>query len=108
MLNRQELLEWIKYNKGKTIALLIACFYLIVGLFGGVYGVIIVLLWLIIPLALIFFSDVIGGSTSTSLIRPLGTFFGGVNPTLRCFIALAGWLLLLYPVVLGIVEAVSK
>jgi hypothetical protein len=102
-LNKQELLEWIRDYKGKTIAILISCFYLIVGVFIGEW--LKVALFLILPLACIFFSDAMSGYTGISGI--------GVRPRITrttpgCFVAFAGWLLLLLPLLFGIFKVIFK
>jgi hypothetical protein len=88
------LLEWVKDNKGKAIALGIAFFYLIGASFlEGAKGFFRILLFLILPLGCIFFSDALGSYTGFS--RPLGPRVTKTTP--GCFIALIGWVLLLFP-----------
>ncbi len=93
-MSRQVILEWITDNKGKTIALVISCLSLaIIFLFGQQGDWIRVLIFLILPLACIFFSEAMGNYTGISQI--------GVAPhitkiTPAFFVALAGWFLLLF------------
>jgi hypothetical protein len=102
-LNKQELLEWIKDNKGKTIAILISCFYFIIALFVGEW--IRVVLFIILPLACIFFSDAMGGYTGMSRLGA-GPWITRTTPGF--FVAFAGWLLLLFPLVFGVFKAIFK
>ena len=102
-MNKQELLDWIKDNKGKTIAILISCFYLIAALLIGKW--LEMALFLIFPLACIFFSDAMGSYTGMSGLgaRPWIT-----KTTPGCFVAFAGWLLLLFPLVRAVFKVIFK
>ena len=102
-MNKQELLEWIQDNKGKTIVLLIACFYLIAGLFIGEW--LRVTLFLILPLACIFFGDAMGGYTGMSRLGA-GPWITKTTP--GCFVVFAGWLLLLFPLLFAVFKAIFK
>jgi hypothetical protein len=102
-LNKQKLLEWIQDNKGKTIAIIIACFYLIAGLVIGER--LRVALFLILPLACIFFSDAMGGYTGMSRLGA-GPWITKTTP--GCFVAFVGWLLLLFPLGFAIFKAFFK
>lgn len=101
------LLEWIRDNKGKTIALLIACFYLIFAFFY--WDFLKMLFILLIPLGCIFFSDAMGSYTG-----PAGwsiSDFGGpwITKTSPGFwVAFVGWLLLLFPMIVGILMTIFK
>ncbi len=103
-MNRQEILEWINDNKGKVFALLISCLSLAITLFFGRQSDWArVLVFLILPLACIFFSDVLGGYTGKSQI--------GIAPNITrmtpaFFVALGGWILLLSVLAFAIFRAI--
>ena len=56
-------------------------------------------LFLILPMACIWFSEGMGGSTS-------GPFVNSSTP--GCFVAAGGWLVLLSPVIYGIIIAIGS
>ena len=102
-MDKQELKDWIKDNKGKVIALAIACFYLLISILFGKQGDWTkMLMFLILPLACIFFRAAMGTHTGlTALARPSIT-----RTTPGCFVALAGWALLLLPLSMAILAAI--
>lgn len=102
-MDKEEIIYWIKDNKGKVIAIAIACFYLLVSfLSGGDW--IKTLMFLVLPLACIFFSDAMGGHTGmTGLGSPSIT-----RTTPGCFVAFVGWILLLLPLLLAIYQYFNK
>jgi len=98
-----KLLEWIRDNKGKFIALLIACFYLIMAvLFGKEYDWLKVCMFLPLPLGCIFFSDAMGGYTGILTRAPI------TKTTPGSFVAFVGWLLLLLPLISFLIISCSK
>jgi len=102
-MDKEVLREWAKDNKGKTVALGIAIFYLIFALVLGGAGLLLkVSAFLALPLACIFFSDAMGEYTGPSGIgaRPFIT-----KTTPGFFVALVGWALLLTPLVMGVLSA---
>jgi len=105
-LNKQDFLQWIADNKGKTVAVIISCIYLLLSFFLGHSGYWIkMLMFLIIPLACIFFSDAMGGYTGMSRLGA-GPWITRTTP--GCFVAFAGWLLLLFPLVFAVFKAIFK
>lgn len=98
-MKKEDLLNWIKDKKGEIIAVFIAIFYLLFSfLFGKEGDWLRMLLFLILPLFCIFYSEEMGGYTGMS---------GPISPPITrttpgCFIALLGWVLLLLPLVIKI------
>ncbi len=89
----RQVLEWIRDNKGKFIALLIACFYLIMAvLICKEYTWLRLLAFLLFPLSCIFFSEAMGDYTGGTLTKPPIT-----NPSPGWLVAILGWVLLLLP-----------
>lgn len=90
----------INQNKGKLLSLAVAAFYLILGssFFGG-EGFFKTLLFLMLPVPLILFSDTLGNHMGSSW--GLG---GGIArridaPTPAIFLKIMGWFLLLFPII---------
>jgi hypothetical protein len=96
-------LEWIKDNKGKTIALAISLLYLILGFFmDGMAGVLKISMFLVFVLACIFFGDYMGGYTGILSKGPI------TKTTPGCFITFMGWILLLLPLLATIFMAIFE
>ena len=102
-MDKQELLEWIKDNKGKVIAIIIACVYMLTAfIFGNQWDWLKVACFLLFPLACIFFSEAMGGYTGmTGLNSPFIT-----RTTPGFFVALAGWTLLSMPLIIAILSVI--
>jgi len=99
-MNKQDFLEWIGDNKGKVLAIVISCFYLLIFLvYGKSFDWVRLLMFLILPLACIFFSEAMGSGT-TNLTNLTNIPITKTSP--GCFIALLGWVLLLLPLILAI------
>lgn len=100
-MEKKSILEWLQENRSKALALGIAFVYLVITIISwGLEGFLKVSLYLILPLACIFFSDAMGGHTG------VGGLGGGpwvTKPTPGTFIAFMGWVLLFFPVVAAIV-----
>ena len=88
----QRLLEWIRDNKGKSIALIIACFYLIISKEDFMW--LRALGFLAIALAMIFFSDAIGDYIGFVGWRYVSKKSPGF------IVAIVGWILLLLPLII--------
>jgi len=91
-------------GKGKAIAVVIAQFYLVAAFFVmGFEGMLRMLMFLVLPLACIFFGGNLGSLTevrfSLSFARPVIT-----KPTPGFLVVFGGWLLLLLPLVVYLVE----
>lgn len=94
-------------NKGKIIAVAISVFYLgIVFFFKGSEGIFRMLMFLIWPLAFIFFGEKLGGVTG---VRFRATFLAPVvtKPTPGAFVVFLGWLLLFLSIIFGILSAIG-
>ncbi len=89
-MNKQDLLEWIGDNKGKTAAIVVSGMYLIAALFVGNGSWVRVLIFLIFPLACIFFSGAMGGYRGGPHIT---------KATPGIIVAFGGWILLLSPLI---------
>lgn len=92
----------IKSQTSRVLAIIIACFYLVLTSFIGAEIFLKTLLFLILPLACIFFGETLGSITGT---RFRLTFFAPVvtKTTPGSFVALIGWILLLFPLIAIIV-----
>lgn len=92
-------------KKSKIIAVAISLFYLgIAFFFEGSEGTFRMLMFLIFPLAFIFFGEELGSATG---VRFRATFFAPVitKPTPGAFVVSGGWVLLLLPIIIGILSA---
>jgi len=95
----KQVLEWIRDNKGKFVALLIACFYLIMAILTcKEYTWLRLLAFLLLPLSCIFFSDAMGDYTGFRITKS--------SP--GCLIAIMGWILLLLPFIIFLIIFFSK
>lgn len=90
-------------NKGKLISLGIALIYLLLGaVAGGGEGFFRTLLFLTLPLALIWFSEVLSGYAGSSwglggsVVRRIDT------PTPAGILKFIGWIFLFYPIIQGV------
>ena len=90
-------------NWNRRLSGLLALGYIVFGsIAGGVMGGFIVVGFVILPLACIWFSDAMGGFTGLS-----GDIW--INaPTPGIFVCIAGWILLLLPIIIGIIECLSS
>jgi len=97
-------MNWIIQNKGKTVALLISIFYLVLTFNSSAERGFKMLMFLLLPLACIFFSKEMGSYTGFS-----GLFNPPINERSPGFIIqFLGWILLLLPVIIGIIAGISK
>lgn len=88
---------------GKLISLLIAIAYLTAAyLQSGGEDAFKCGMFLILPLACIWFSDAMG--SFTGVMR--GQYINATTP--GCLVALGGWILLLLPFVIGIIAALNQ
>jgi hypothetical protein len=79
----------------RTISFFVACLYLALALLvGGLEAVLRTLMFLVLPLACIWFSDTLGGGTGL-------TFGGGyiTKPSPGFVVRFLGWVLLAMPVI---------
>jgi hypothetical protein len=90
----------ISANKGKLISLGIALIYLFLGtLAGGGEGFFRTLLFLILPLALIWFSEALSGHTGSSWGLG-GSMVKRIDaPTPAGILKFIGWIFLFYPII---------
>jgi putative effector of murein hydrolase LrgA (UPF0299 family) len=89
----------ITLNKNRILSALVAVIY-IVGAFvtGGGEASCMVLLFVILPLACIWFSDAMGGYTGLTTNMPI------TAPSPGLIVCILGWLLLLLPLIMGIIN----
>jgi hypothetical protein len=94
-MNKAEIKEWIRYNKSKTAALIVASLYFVGAICTGELKMLVaVIFFLALCLACIFFGDIMGGVMWPGR--------GGGVPAINNFIpgpimVFIGWVLLLYP-----------
>jgi len=99
------LLNWIKDNKSKFIALVIFILYLIAAIVVGPDGNWIrVFGFMVLPLVCILFGDVMGGYIGTSSL--MGPWINKASP--GCLIVLLGWVLLFSPIIVMIFNLFGK
>ena len=92
----------ITLNKNRFLSSLVACVYVVVGLLaGGGGGGFIAFLFVILPLACIWFSDAMGGFTG------IAGSIGVTASSPGLLICIAGWVLLLLPIIVEIIDYVS-
>ena len=97
---KEHIFHWMKDNKGKVIAILISCFYVVLAYIeGGGELASRVGLFLLLPLGCIFFCEAMGGFTGFMHV-------GLAKPSSGCLAALLGWILLLLPLLLGIWQGI--
>jgi len=103
----QQSLLWADRRRtiSRVASLVVATVYLIPGVMLGGLGLFLrVLLWLLYPLACIWFPETFGRHIRrTSWIGPHIT-----SPTPGPFVTIAGWVLLITPVVFAIVVVITK
>jgi hypothetical protein len=89
----------ITLNKNRILSALVAVTY-IVGAFvtGGGEASCKVLLFVILPLACIWFSDAMGGYTG-----PTTSSMAITSPSPGVIVCILGWLVLLLPIIMGII-----
>ena len=88
---------------GRVLSLVVALLYLTAAfLGGGAETAFKMLLFIILPLACIWFSDAMGSYTGVMRGQSISTTTPG------CLVAFGGWLVLMLPVIIGIIGAVSK
>jgi hypothetical protein len=86
----------ITMSWNRILSLVVAAFYVIGGFVkGGGEGGLIVMGFVILPLACIWFGDAMGGYTGQA-----GSI-GITAPSPGIFVCIAGWILLLYPIVVS-------
>ena len=84
---------------GKIISLIISVIYLVVAyIYGGTEDLLKFLLFLMFPLACIWFGDEMGGWTGTIKLHLVTSQSPG------CLVRFMGWILLLLPVIIEIKE----
>ncbi|MCM8823284.1 MAG: hypothetical protein NC822_01260 [Candidatus Omnitrophica bacterium] len=90
------------WDRSRIISLIIACSYIILALLiDPSFYLLCVLGFVILSLACIWFSDELGGYTGFVRFIP-------VRQTPGCFIRFLGWVLLLLPVIIFIIYALSN
>jgi hypothetical protein len=83
----------ITLSWNRILSLIVAAFYIIIGFAkGGGGGAIVVMGFVILPLACIWFGNAMGGYTGQA-----GSI-GITAPSPGIFVCIAGWILLLYPI----------
>jgi hypothetical protein len=94
-MNKEEIKEWIKYNKSKAAALVISFFYALGAIISGNPKAMIgIVFFLAVSLACIFFGNIMGGA--------MGLGRGGGVPAINNFVpesimVFIGWVFLLFP-----------
>lgn len=105
-MSKEEIKEWIRYNKSKTAALIVSSCYLVGAIFTvDLRKLIAVIGFLAISLACIFFGDIMGGAMGKGRgggVRPFDF------PVPEGFMVFMGWVFLLLPVLCGIFTEVFK
>lgn len=90
-------------NKSKLLSIILTLFYLIGSYFvGGLEAFLKFIIFLIFPIACIWFSNEIG--QFTGVVR----WHGVSKPTPGIFVAFGGWLLLLLPIIAIIISAIAN
>ena len=90
----------MELNWNRILSGLVAVIYVVAASFsGGAEAAFKAFLFLILPLACIWFSDAMGGYVGPT---PRGAI---TSPTPGSIICIAGWLLLLLPAIVGIIYA---
>ncbi|MFH1259182.1 MAG: hypothetical protein ABII74_05130 [Elusimicrobiota bacterium] len=90
-------------NKRKLLSIIISAFYLFVSyLMGGPELFLKCIIFLIFPLAGIWYSNELGQFTGIVRMHWVS------NPTPGIFVEFAGWLLLLFPIILAIISSISN
>ena len=88
---------------GRITSLIIAIVYLIAAFLGkGFEGILTTSIFLLLPMACIWFPDELG--SFTGVMR--GQYINAQSP--GCLVAFGGWLLLTLPLVIAIINAVSN
>jgi hypothetical protein len=86
----------ITMSWNRILSLIVAAFYVTVGFAkGGGGGAIMVMGFVILPLACIWFGNAMGGYTG------LAGSIGITAPSPGIFVCIAGWILLLYPIIVS-------
>jgi hypothetical protein len=92
----------ITLNKNRILSALVAIIYIIAAFVtGGGEASCKVLLFVIMPLACIWFSDAMGGYTGLTTSMPI------TAPSPGLIVCILGWLVLLLPVIMGIIIYVA-
>jgi hypothetical protein len=90
-------------SRNRVLSGLLAASYIVIATFiGGVEATFKIGMFVVLPLGCIWFSEPMGGY--------VGPVWRGVitSPTPAVFVCIAGWLLLLLPLFVGIVYALTK
>lgn len=90
-------------SRNRLLSGVLAAIYIVMALcFGSAEAAFKIGLFLILPLACIWFSEPMGGYT--------GPVWRGVitSPTPAVFVSIGGWLLLLLPLIIGVIYALTK
>lgn len=88
----------ITLNKNRIFSGVLAALYVGAGfVIGGGEGGLKVFIFVILPLACIWFGEAMGGYTGPGGGMPI------TSPSPGLFVCIAGWILLLLPIVMGII-----
>jgi hypothetical protein len=90
-------------SRNRLLSGVLAAIYIVIAFcFGGAEAGFKIGLFLILPLACIWFSEPMGGYT--------GPVWRGVitSPTPAIFVCIGGWLLLLLPLIIGVIYSFQK
>ena len=88
----------ITLNKNRILSALVAVIYIIAAFVtGGGEASCKVLIFVIMPLACIWFSDAMGGYTGLTTSTPI------TAPSPGVIVCILGWLVLLLPIIMGII-----
>jgi hypothetical protein len=83
----------------RILSLVVVCVYAIMVARAGEPADVIGLIWLLLPLACIWFGDLLGEHLTQSMFAP----FHSMSRSPGCLVALMGWVLLLLPGLLQLI-----
>jgi hypothetical protein len=92
----------ITLNKNRVASVIVAGIYIILGLLSrGAEGGFKVALFIVLPLACIWFGDAMGGYTGPTAGMSITESTPGLT------VCIVGWILLLLPIIIGIIACVA-
>jgi hypothetical protein len=93
----------IDMNANRSLSVLLAVIYIALAAFArGAEAAFKVGIFVVLPLACIWFSESMGGYVGPVWRAAI------TSPSPAIFVCITGWILLLLPVIIGIVYAISK
>lgn len=91
----------MKINYSRLISFIIAVLYLVAAAFDNIGTFLKVLIFLVLPMTCIWFGDEMGRYTGTFRLQSI------TSQTPGCFVRFMGWVLLLFPLIIGILYAIG-